>query len=249
MPKAPALTAADQLDPFVLGTERPASVQVFEFLRTQVIKGRIVPGTALSEAGLCRHFGVSRQPVREALLRLSMEDLVEVYPQRGSVVTKISVPMIYRAQLVREAVEVETLSRAIERQTPKFIAALRTELKLQQAFAEAHDIERFFVSDQAFHRTICEQSGVHGVWETLETSRAQLDRARHVELMDREPLGLLIEQHEAILGGIVARDRPDATDAMRTHLRRVIDVIDGSVARFPDLFDRGGHHAGETRFG
>lgn len=222
---------------FVLETDRPASHQVHDFLRQEIITGRLAPGTALSEGTLCTHFGVSRQPVREALLRLSMQSLVRVYPQRGSVVTAISVPLVQRAQLIREAVEVEALRRAIERRDASFIADLRKELTLQRTYVEIGDIERFFRSDQRLHRRICDQSGVTGIWESLRMSRSQLDRARHAELEANKDLPVLIDQHEAIVAGIEAGDGDGAEAIMRKHLRRITLQLQRSVENAPHLFD------------
>ena len=232
--------ALEGLEGFSLGTDRPASAQVLHFLRAKIIGGEIPPGTTLSEARLCVFFGVSRQPVREALVRLAAETLVQVFPQRGSVVTRISVPMIYQAQLIREAVEVETVTRAIGNVTPPFAAKLEAELRIQRTFVDCWDIERFFASDQNFHRLICEQSGTSGVWESLEPSRAQLDRARQIELQTRKSLGVLIKQHTAIYQAIVAGDADAAVSAMRTHLRRVLVGLPDIIAQAPDFFDSDG---------
>ncbi|MBY6115557.1 GntR family transcriptional regulator [Mameliella alba] len=225
------------LGSFALETGRPASQQVHDHLRREIISGRLAPGTSLSEANLCNHFGVSRQPVREALLRLSTQSLVEIYPQRGSVVTRISVAMVRQAQLIREAVEVETLRRAIDRRTGDFLTELRNELTLQRAYVDVGDIARFFDSDQKFHRRICDQSGVTGIWESLQQSRSQLDRARHAELETVRSLPPLIAQHEAIVDAIDAGDKQRAETAMRQHLRRITDHLEETVAQAPELFD------------
>ena len=222
---------------FSLVPGRSVSHQVHEWLRNEIIVGHIKPGTTLSEANLCHHFGISRQPVREALVRLTTQSLVRVYPQRGSVVTKISVPMVIRAQLIRESVEIETLARALERSDCDFLGSLATELKLQRTFAEAGDIERFFDSDQAFHRCICEQSGISGIWEGLEDTRSQLDRARHAELETQQTLGFLIDQHQAIFDAIARDDRQGAKTAMREHLRRIMEQLPKTVETAPELFE------------
>ena len=224
-------------DPFTLRAGRPASAQVYEYLRTEILRGVIEPDTHLSEANLCHFFEVSRQPVREALLRLSVENLVRIYPQRGSVVTRISIPMVRQAQLIREAVEVEMVGRATEAREKEFLSALSTELEVQRTFANAGEWERFYESDQRFHRRIFEQSGVPGVWEALEGSRAQLDRVRQSDLQMEEALGLLVEQHGAIFDGISKGDAQQAIEAMRVHLRRVLDSLARAHGRAPDLFD------------
>lgn len=235
---------SDQFGTFVLGTDRPASMQVFDHLRIEIITGRIAPGTQLSEANLCNHFAVSRQPVREALLRLSTEHLVRIYPQRGSIVTPISVPMVRRAQVIREAVEIEMVGRAIELRTDAFLNDLKTEIQIQETFVAAGDIQRFFESDQSFHRRICEQSGVSGIWEALAASRSQLDRARHAELQMADNLGKLIAQHKEIRTAIAEGDRDTAVETMRLHLRRVLTSLADSIERAPELFEDAGDAEG-----
>lgn len=232
----------DDTDPtgvgaFVLKTGRPASVQVFEHLRAEIIGGGICPGAQLSEAKLCARFNLSRQPVREALLRLSTEDLVRVYPQRGSVVAPISVPVLKRAQIIREAVEVEMVSRAIDNRDDRFLADLATELRVQETFAAAGETSRFYESDQFFHRRICDQSGVKGIWESLEASRTQMDRARRSDLRLAADLTELIAQHREIEAGIIAGNKDQAIAAMRAHLRRVLSVLSAAIERTPELFE------------
>lgn len=235
-PKKSATELFHKLDPFVLTAGQPASKQVYVYLRQEIIRGRILPDTPLSEANLCTYFGVSRQPVREALLRLSIEGLIHTYPQRGSVVTRISVPQVRRSQMVREAVEVETVTRAIGNYSDRFIARLDAELKLQSTFVECWDVARFYDSDQNFHRLICDQSGVTGIWDDLEGLRSQLDRARHVELQNRDSLQALIDQHQVIFQAIANKDVQEATVAMRAHLRRVTDMLQSSVELVPHFF-------------
>lgn len=236
-PRSPHALSNTVTGDFVLETDRPASHQVHDFLRQEIITGRLAPGTHLSEGTLCKHFGVSRQPVREALLRLSMQSLVRIYPQRGSVVTAISVPLVHRAQLIREAVEVEALRRAVERRDAGFLADLRKELTLQRTYVEIGDIQRFFRSDQRLHRRICDQSGVTGIWDSLRMSRSQLDRARHAELEANRDLPVLIDQHEAIVAKIDAGDSDGAVAIMRKHLRRITEQLRRSVESAPHLFD------------
>lgn len=237
MKKQKTFTPEATIDPFTLRAGRPASLQVYECLKTEILRGGIEPDTHLSEANLCHFFGVSRQPVREALLRLSMENLVHIFPQRGSIVTRISVPMVRQAQLIRESVEVEMVRRATEARDDALLAALKTELEVQSTFANAGQWVRFFDSDQRFHRRIIEQAGVPGVWEALESSRAQLDRVRHVDLQFGESLMLLVKQHRTIFEGIAAGDADRAADAMKTHLRRVLESLGRASSRAPHLFD------------
>lgn len=224
-------------DNFALRAGRPASRQVYEYLRREILRGRIEPDTHLSEANLCHFFEISRQPVREALLRLSVDRLVRIFPQRGSVVTRISVPMVRQAQLIRESVEVEMLRRAIETCDAALLGTLETELTVQEAFVKAGEWERFYESDQRFHWLIFEHSSVSGVWEALESSRTQLDRVRQEDLRENDALEHLVAQHRAIFDGLAAGDPDIAITAMRNHIRRVLDSLSRAQARRPDHFE------------
>lgn len=237
MKKRTSFAPEASAEAFTLRHGRPASTQVYDYLRTEILRGGIAPDTQLSEANLCHFFEISRQPVREALLRLSGENLVRIYPQRGSIVTRISLPMVHQAQLIREAVEVEMVTRAIDHRTAAFLTALETELEVQRAFVHAREWERFYESDQRFHRRIFEQSGVPGVWEALEASRAQLDRVRQADLKVEDALGDLVDQHRAIFDGIASGSAPRAVAAMRVHVRRVLESLSRAQRSAPQFFD------------
>ena len=90
------------------------SLQVYAYLRTLIIQNQLPPGTALSENELSAHFDISRQPVRESLARLSREELVEIIPQKGSFVKKISVKNLKEVCFVRVAMECSAVRDAME---------------------------------------------------------------------------------------------------------------------------------------
>src|SRR5919112_241624 len=88
---------------------------IYGQIRQDIILLRLRPGTRLSENELALRFGTSRAPVREALIRLAEEGLIEVQPQRGSFVSRISLASMQRARFVREALEIAIVRRAAER--------------------------------------------------------------------------------------------------------------------------------------
>ncbi|MFV0384765.1 GntR family transcriptional regulator, partial [Paracoccus sp. (in: a-proteobacteria)] len=91
--------------PHALDLTVSTAPQVYEYLRRAVLCGALTPGDRLSETGIARQFGVSRQPVREAFIRLTADGLAEVRPQRGTYITRISISAVLSARLIREAVE------------------------------------------------------------------------------------------------------------------------------------------------
>lgn len=214
--------------PFEAG--RTISSQVYTLLRREIIEHRLKPNLRLSEASLCEKFNVSRQPIREVLLRLSGDKLVQIHPQRGSFVSPVSLGLFHAAQLIREAVEVEVISRVAATATRDIIDQLREELVLQATFQASRHFERFYESDERFHAIIAGGSGIPVLWSALLEHKIHLDRVRYMSLSLGQNLGELIADHEAIFQAIADRDSEAAKAAMRRHLRRVLGHM-GRLAR------------------
>ncbi len=94
--------SADRLD-----RDRQAAPQVFERLREMIVSLKLPPGSALSRAALAAQFGVSSTPIRDALMRLEEEGLVDVFPQHATVVSRIDVRLAQQAHFLRQALELE----------------------------------------------------------------------------------------------------------------------------------------------
>src|SRR6476661_7734325 len=128
--------------------------QVFRTLRASIVTLRVTPATALSEQDIADRLKVSRQPVREAFIKLSEIGLVRVLPQRGTFVEKISAKAVTDARFVREAVECAIARRASEGIAKSAVDNLRGIIAAQRKAARAGDEEGFFVLDDAFHRAL-----------------------------------------------------------------------------------------------
>src|SRR4051812_14427934 len=120
-------------------------------LRTAIVTAQLAPGRQLSENELAGLIGVSRTPVREALLRLRDERLVEVVPQLGTFVTFIDDDAVADAHFVREALEVTPLRPAPSEPDPSALLALRGTLDAQERTAAAGDDEGFARLDDELH--------------------------------------------------------------------------------------------------
>ena len=94
--------SADRLD-----RDRQAAPQVFERLRGMIISLELPPGSPLSRVALAGQFGVSSTPIRDALMRLEEEGLVDVFPQYATVVSRVDVRLAQQAHFLRQAVELE----------------------------------------------------------------------------------------------------------------------------------------------
>jgi len=227
-----------QVSPLRLGaTERGASIadQVFRTLRSSIVTMRLTPATALSEQDIAGRLKVSRQPVREAFIKLSEIGLVRVLPQRGTFVVKISAKDVADARLVREAVECAIARRASEGIGKAAIEDLRAILTEQRK--AAGDPNAFFVLDDAFHRGLASAADCTYAWKVIEDAKTQMVRVRFLSLPHATPVRNLIKQHQAILDA-VASGRPAAAEqAMKAHLREILKSLPRLAREFPDMFE------------
>jgi DNA-binding GntR family transcriptional regulator len=221
--------------------------RVHTVLRERITSLELPPGSPLSENELAAELTVSRTPVREALILLGEEALVEVFPKLGTFVTKISVPAVLEAQFVREAIELAALRQSTERADAADIAALRDILARQREVDESGDPAEFFALDEAFHRRLMEASGHRTLWRTVTTAKAHLDRARRLSLPLPHRVELLIAEHTAVVDALEKRDTAAAEHALSGHLRGVYSDIETIRARNPTLFENPAGEAAPVR--
>jgi DNA-binding GntR family transcriptional regulator len=223
-------------DPVVLDHRVAVAPQVYRWLRAAIIRGEIAPGLRLSESEIAAQMETSRQPVREAFIKLAEDRLIEVRPQRGTYVRKISIEAVMDARFVREAIEADIVRELARDPDPALISALRRQVQDQRRIARL-DPDRFFELDDAFHRTLAEGSGHVHAWHLIEGLRSSLDRVRH--LATRQfPVGSMIDQHEAVVEAISQGEVERADQAIRDHLRNILTELPRIARDRPGYFDR-----------
>ena len=219
--------------------ERPTSAgaQTFATLRHAIVTLKLQPGQSFSEQEVAQWLGVSRTPVREAFIKLAEAGLVEVLPQRGSFVRKISMKAVTDARFVREAIELAVLREAVGRLDESFFPAARERIAAQRAAAKEADLERFLGLDDSFHRSFAVAIDRAHAWAVIEAQKAQMDRVRYLSLPGASPIDRLIDQHEAILDAAEREDVAASEAAMRTHLTEVLTALEPLRQHHPDLFE------------
>ena len=207
--------------------------QVHDWLYRCVLRGDLLPGTRLSETEIAAQVHLSRQPVREAFIRLAADGLAEVLPQRGTYIGRISMRAVLSARFIREAVESD-LARHVAATRPD-LTAMAAELTVQERCDVEGDVPGFIESDDRFHRAMALAADQGAVWQDLERLKAQMNRLRHLSMrvFDRSQT---IAQHRAVLTALQAGDADGAEDAIRTHLRQMLTELPQMAAAHPDYF-------------
>lgn len=236
-PRAASAGDATAFEGERVDADRPAGPQIHRLLRERIIGASLLPDAALSEAEIAAAYGVSRQPVREAFMRLADEGLITVRPQRVTRVRLISRAEVLDARFVREAIEADIVREVAARPDETLVAELDAQLRRQRAVPGRRP-ERFMPLDDTFHRTLARASGHDHAWHVVEGIKAQMDRVRFLALRTF-PVAALVEQHEAIVEAVRGARPAAAEKAMRTHLRAILSDLPDIVAAHGALFDVG----------
>lgn len=213
-----------------------SAVLVYETLHEDIIALRIQPGASLSENDLASRYGVSRTPVREALLRLADEGLVEIVPKSGTTVSRIPYAQLNEAIVIRKALEEVAVREASRRATKSQITGLWSLVERQREAAKADDRNAFHAADEAFHAAIAEAAGYPGIWQLVNQVKVQVDRIRHLTLPEGGRMLRVTKEHAAVLTAMEKRDAERAIAAMRSHLDGLDQSLPEIRRRNPDLF-------------
>lgn len=214
-----------------------AALKVEAELKRAIVALELRPGMRLSEADVAERHGVSRQPAREALMGLSRTGLVQILPQRGTMVAKISVSRMRQARFVREAVETAVVQRACESFDRGARERIDGLLELQARFAAADDHASFQRYDELFHITLTEGAGCPLAWEAIRDIKTHMDRLCQLTIPSREAMLPLVDQHRAIVAAIDARDAAAAAAAMHHHLTEILRALPRVEAEHAELFE------------
>ncbi len=209
---------------------------VYEDLRAGIVGLEFEPGSRVDKESICARLNVSRQPVAEAIARLTEERLIEVQPQRGTYVARISLERVSEAAFLRRGLEVALVQTIAADMDEATLKRLDRCLEYQAVAVKAKEISEFFQLDLRFHQMLFERLGMMRVAEVVESSRAHLDRARRLLLPTPRGTQQTLREHRAIHDALVARDPDAAAAAMGAHLDKGMTELKKFAATHAELF-------------
>lgn len=224
------------LEDFVAEENSSVSItqQVFEALRGQILDLSLPPGTKLSEANVATKMDVSRQPVRDAFYRLAQHGLLNVRPQRATVVSPFSAQSFRRAKFIRMGLELEAIQAISESFSASDERVLRQCIDEQQSIIDADELEAFHALDDEFHAKLFELAGVDVVWDFIVETKTHMDRVRVATLGTKREQ--VVADHIQIVDALRADKRQESVDAMRAHLSRIDTLLDMAFELHPSYF-------------
>jgi len=204
------------------------SDQLREKIEEQIATGELAPGSSLDEATLVEQHGVSRTPVREALIQLAAGGLIEIRPRRGATVTSIGPTRLLEMFEVMSELEAMCGRLAARRMTDAERKHLQEALHACEVAREQQDSDAYFYCNETFHAAI--YAGSHNAFlnEQALNLQRRLRPYRRLQLRVRNRMAASFKEHQAIVNAIAAGDADATALAMREHV-----VVQGE--RFGDL--------------
>ncbi len=219
-----------------LSFDRPVASQIYGFIRDAIVSMELLPGQMISETALAEQFGVSRTPVREALIQLSNIGFVEVLPQRGTYVSKFSMEKILEARFIREALEVSVVSYLAENVSDEIVHAGEKIIAEQKMAADDDDALSFQKLDDKFHQTLANFTGYSRVALLIEAEKAHMDRVRSLSLHISGQYKRILSQHAAIIKAVKGGSPEKAAKAMSVHMKDVYNILQVIPKEHPEYF-------------
>ena len=216
---------------------RPLSSRVHAWLRESILDLTLLPGAPIIESDVAARFDASRTPVREALLRLCDEELVEIRPQRGTYVARLSLARIESAMFIRQAIECAVVRRLAAHARGGALAGVLSAIVRRQGEAvDAGDVTAGLDADTEFHRTLVEASGLPDVWSVVARARELHHRIRAIAVPTLNTGPQAVADHRRVVAALKRGDPERADRALCLHLSRNVALARTIAARHPAFF-------------
>lgn len=205
-------------------------------LKENIIRLELEPGCMVSENELAAEMGLSRTPVREALIELSKVKIVEIYPQKGSVVSLIDYSLVEESQFMRRVLECAVVELNCAKATPEDLNRLHENVRLQAFYISGSDPDSMLLElDDQFHKMLFDIAQKPQVFTLMRNIAIHFDRVRNITLPDVMP-SKVVKAHANIVEAIANRDPVAARVQMEQHLNQYRAVEKTVRERFPNYF-------------
>ncbi|HOQ75355.1 MAG TPA: GntR family transcriptional regulator [Thermoclostridium sp.] len=209
---------------------------VYYSLRKNIITLNLKPGEPLNIKTISEKLNVSRTPVRDALIKLAKEGLVDVIPQKGTSVSKIDLKRVEEERFLRESLELRAIEMFIGIQKESDISRLRSIIDIQKECAAKNDLIALQEYDDEFHKVFFTATEKETCWEIIQSMSGHYRRIRLISLWERPIIDKVIDQHEKILDCIVRSKVEESIAAFKDHSSRIIVEEKELTGKYPEYF-------------
>lgn len=215
-----------------------ASEEIYQTLRSEILSLRFKPGEELNLQLLSEQLQVSRSPVRDALMRLSGDNLVDIFPQKGTRVSLIDLKQVEEERFLRKSLEESAVRKGINLYTEAHFSPMEESILLQQKAMEEENFVDFLRADNAFHGVIFSAINMGRIWNLIQSQGGNHHRIRLLSFSEKNVLGNIIEQHQSMVGALRFKDLKEMLALEDKHLSKLLQETENMVVRYPHYFKK-----------
>ncbi|MCP1133424.1 GntR family transcriptional regulator [Paenibacillus polysaccharolyticus] len=208
----------------------------YNLLKERILHLELEPGTKISEKEIADELQVSRTPVREAFMKLAEEELLDIIPQSGTIVSHINLEHVEEGRFMREKMEKEIVMLACTSFPEEYMFKLETNIAMQEVCIGKKNFYRLFELDEEFHQILFQGTGKLRTWKMLQQLNMPFNRLRLLRLAEDSNLEVIISQHKEILRLVTERQTEEAAQVMEAHLRLVVYEQEILKDKYPHYF-------------
>ena len=211
----------------------------YRVLKENIMNLSLEPGAEISEVEISEALNVSRTPVREAIVKLKEEKLINVFPQKGSLVSRMNLKLIEEAAFLREICDKEILKMVCqENEKENLLKELKKNLEYQKIAVEYNEnTYEFFRLDNLFHEIIYTHCGKINIWKAIKRLSTHYDRLRLFDTLEKMNFLEIIDQHEEIIFLLENNEKEKVDYIVENHLFNFKKILNTFRRKFPNYFD------------
>ena len=212
---------------------------VYQTLRTNIMNLNLKPGSNITEKDIAEMLAVSRTPAREALIKLSQEDLLDIYPQKGTVVSLIDLEHVEEARFIRKNLEIAVMKCACSEFPQDVLFELQTNLNAMEFQMKQSPVNalNLFELDNTFHKLIFKGCNKMKAWALITQVGTHLNRVRFLKLLSTQSFwGGVLKQHLKIVQAIRDKDVKKGVEVLDKHLGKLDMEIEALRLQFSEYF-------------
>lgn len=209
---------------------------VYYTLRKNIISLNLKPGEALSIKDISEKLNVSRSPVRDALIKLEKEGLVNIIPQKGTIVSKIDLKRVAEERFLRESLEENTIKLFVSVCKESDIQILKHYIEMQKQSIKNNDYMSFLKYDDSFHSVFFKSTDKNMCWEIIQSMSGHYKRIRLMSLWDKKILSNVVVQHLEVIEKICNGNLQGVVDIIKKHLSKIFVEETELINKYPEFF-------------
>ena len=216
--------------------QKSVQAEVYFAMRNSIVNLNLVPGSSISETEISQKFKVSRTPVREAFIQLSMEGLVEVIPQKETRVSLIDLKRVKQEFFLRESLETAVLEPFISNNNIMYLTEMEQMLAFQNDALKSKSYADFINFDDLFHQLIFEAADQSLSWEVLSSMSGHYHRLRMLSILIAGIGDEKIGEHRKIFTALKQKDLEKSKKMLYHHLHNLDTEEKLLMKMFPEYF-------------